>query len=290
MASKGLGILVLTTLAVFALIGCGGGSGSTTSNDAKSVARKRMIATTRVARNIFAMAGFAQRVSRAPSANTTHRIQMLLAALQRRRDVQRGKDADTGLYYALTINADGSGRQDLFTDAAYHSPAGFFSWPAPQWANNKPNTYPAVFHVTFQITAGEFAGTHGTMDVTLKDSTGKNSLIHLILKDVQNDNCVADLNSADGMSTAQDQVILDDGTTYTEDDKPADNGDMVCTVTFSDGWDETMTMNPDGTGNENITDSSGTSEATGDFQDNGTDTINYDDGSSETVNVDTQPE
>src|SRR5262249_19243427 len=143
---------------------------------------------------------------------------LLLAALHRSREVQQGQDEETKLYYALTVNDDGSGRQDLFVDAAHSQPAGSFTWPAPQWRNGQPDTYPAILQVTYSITAGEFAGTHGTMDITLNDATGTNGLIHLVLDDSHKEHCEADFKIVSDVVSATQRVNLADGFSYREED------------------------------------------------------------------------
>ncbi|HZT43579.1 MAG TPA: hypothetical protein VFA07_15550 [Chthonomonadaceae bacterium] len=297
MQSKGF-LLALAALVLFALVGCGGGS-SSSSGSSKASTRQRLIATTRVFRDVYAMAGLARRgtstssskaTSRASSRTVSRRVAFLLSALHGTRGVQQGLDPDTSLTYRLTVNSDGSGREDLFTDSTYRTPAGAFIWGPPQWSNGKPNTYPAVFHVTYNITAGNFAGTSGTMDVTLKDASGLNCLIHLALKDLQNDTATCVFTIVAGVADCTDTCTLGDGATYTEQDQTDDNGDIQSNVDFSDGWQEDMSTNTDGTTDETLTDSSGDTEASGDCQSDGSDTIDYSDGSSEDVNVDTSSE
>ena len=293
MQSKGF-LLILAALVSFALIGCGGGS-SSSAGGSKAATRQRVIATTRVFRDVYAMAGLARRgastsSSRAASRGMSRRVAFLLSALRGTRGVQQGQDPDTGLYYRLTVNSDGSGREDLFTDSTYHTPAGAFIWGPPQWANSKPNTYPAVFHVTFNITAGNFAGTSGSMDVTLKDASGLNCLIHLALKDKQNDNANCVLTIVAGAASCDDTCTLGDGATYTEQDQTDDSGDIQSSVDFSDGWQEDMTTNADGATDATLTDPSGSTDATEECQPDGSDTIDYSDGSSDDVNVDTSSE
>src|SRR5438105_3546733 len=110
---------LMLSVFVGALVGCGGGGRSGSS--AKDLARQRTIATTRIARSIFAVAGLGRRATGnnpmpMGSMPMGRRAALLLSALRRGRDVQQGLDEGTGLYYTMTTNADGSGRQDLFTD------------------------------------------------------------------------------------------------------------------------------------------------------------------------------
>lgn len=293
MLSKGF-LLPLAALILFALVGCGGGSSTTSAGNSMSRTQQRVIATTRVFRNVFAMAGLARRgastsVSSPSGRGMSRRVVFLLSALHGTRGVQQGQDVDTGLYYRLTVNSDGSGREDLFTDSSYKIPAGAIIWGPPQWSNGKPNTYPAVFTITYNITAGNFAGTSGTMTVTLKDASGLNCLIHLALKDKQNDNANCVLTIVAGAASCDDTCTLGDGATYTEQDQTDDSGDIQSSVDFSDGWQEDMTTNTDGTTDETLTDPSGDTQATGDTQSDGDATINSD-GSSDDVNVDTSSE
>src|SRR5579872_3755886 len=157
MVSRGL-LGSAAVLAAIVLAGCGGGGGSPASTQSKqSLARQRAIETARLNRAILAVAGLSRQVTRAPGSGMTRRLAILLSALHRSRDVFQGFDPDTGLYYTVTVNPDGSGREDLFLDALRKQPAGSFTWGAPQWHNNQPNSYPAVIHVFYQITAGHFA-------------------------------------------------------------------------------------------------------------------------------------
>ncbi len=276
-------------LGLLFLAGCGGGGGGSAQHvtSTKSVARARIIATTRVTRATFAIAGIAKKITRAPQIGMGQRVALLLAALRRTRSVTQGLDPETGLYYVLNINADGSGREDMYGNPTHTEKGGFFSWPAPQWHNNQPNTYPAVLHITFQITAGMFAGDHGTLDVTLNDATGNNGLMLIVLQTAHGEKGNSNFQVHNGMISGKDNVQMDDGTDCTEVDEVLPSGDMQCTIDFPDGSTEVETMTPDGGETETYTAPDGQQQASGDVQSDGSDTISYDDGSSETVNVDT---
>src|SRR5207237_8622934 len=75
---------------------------------------------------------------------------------------------------------------------------------------------------------------------------------------------------------------------YKERDEPDRDGGMRCTITYSDGSVETITMDENGGGTTTIVDSEGTTEAVGHYDwDTGIEQIDYSDGSEETVDVDT---
>lgn len=291
--NTGFGLAVLCALM---LVGCGGG-GSKKGESAKALARQRLVATARIARHTLAMAGLGRRVStRAPRIGLGNRAaQLLLHRFSRSGGTggnttpapQQGQDEETGLYYTLTLNADGSGVQDLFTDSTYHTPAGQFVVAAPQWANALPDTYPATFHLEYQITAGDFAGDNGTIDFVASDSTGNNGTIHLLYHNALNETAIADFKIVNGVITATDNITLSDGSHCTGNYESDSSGDFVFNFDFFGGDQETMTIEPDGDGTQSYQDSSGQTQGTGDFNPDGEDTLQYDDGSWETWDVDT---
>ncbi len=285
MISQCLRLLCLLLGAV-TMVGCGGGSSKSPAMS-RSTVRERAIATTRVARATFALAGLGRHITRAPHTGMG-RTALFLAALHHTRDaVTEGKDADTGLFFTLTTAADGSGQQNLFTDAAHTHAAGRYAWNAPQWPNGQPDTYPVLLHEDFQVTDGTFKGAVGTADSTLSDASGNNGKIHMTFTDAMGETAVCDLTIDNGMVHADDKVTLPDQTTFDEQDISQTDGSMQCTFIFPDGSKDVEIMAPDGTGTETLTDSNGTVEESGTFQDTGMETLNYQDGSSETVNVDT---
>jgi hypothetical protein len=280
--------LGITTLAVFALIGCGGGSNSI--DISKATVRKRILAATRLANEAFAVAGLVRHDNRSVSSSKGFLPPRLSFVLLRQRDTPEGIDQATGLYYTLNITSNGSGVQKLYTDSGYHNAAGNFTWPAVVWSNGVLNKYPALLNVTFQITAGNFAGVHGTMDVTTKDATGNNDLMDITLTNAQGEKFVGHFQIINGIVSVAAQDILSDGTSCQVVDDTNSNGDIVCDTTFPDGSQATIDANPDGGGDQTYTDNSGLTDATGDFNSDGSDTVTYDDGSDETVDVDTSDE
>jgi len=281
-------------LGIALMTGCNGGS-SCCSSTSKATAKERVVATMRITRATFAVAGFARRVARSPSPGMGNRIGVWLAAIRSHRDASPLPptpsppvlDKDTNLYYTLTVNSDGSGRQDLFVDSAAKKAAGAFTWTAPQWTNGATGTYPATFETVYQITAGNFAGEHGTIDITADDATGNNGEMKIDLTDAEGEHCLSDFTIANGVISAKAHCTLADDTSYDESYYTDPNDVVVCTTTFPDGGTEDVTLNPDGSATETVDDSSGQTQATGDVQSDGQDTIQYDDGSSDTVNVDT---
>ncbi len=281
--------LLLAAVVLYPLpAGCGGGSGQSGGNRSRPL----LIATTRVTRAQVAMAGLAVRINRSHSPAMGHRAAVLLRALQRKRDVEQGQDEDTGLYYALNVQEDGSGSQNLFLDSGDSSPAGSFTWGVPLWNSGQPGTYPATIQAQYRITAGEFAGDHGEADVTPDDPDGNSGHIHLILIDAQKDSSTADFTFSRGAITGTIACTLADGTSYNcqESTPTSGSGDMVFQINFPDGGTETIDLNPDGTASETYTDAQGNTDGTGEVTSSGDDTITYPDGSDETVNVDTAPE
>ena len=265
------------------LVGCGGG-GSSSSNMTRGKARERAIATARLTRSTFSIAGFGKRITRAPGSS---RLCLILGSLHGSRAVPPGFDTETGLYYTLTANMDGSGRQDLFTDAKDTKSAGGFTWTAPSWAGGVQNTYPAIIHIAYQMTGGTFSGDHGTIDFTAQDATGDNGTMHIVNTTKEKETSVADFTFVNGKITGKQNERFPDDTTCIEIDIPQPDDTMVCTVTFPDNSQEIMTMNMDGMTTEVLKGSNGTVDATGNLDSNGTDNITYSDGSQETVDVDT---
>src|SRR5690242_1008742 len=92
------------------LVGCGGGGSSSSGKMSRGTARERAIATARLTRSTFSIAGFGRRITRASGSS---RLRLILGSIRGSRDVPPGFDKETGLYYTLTTNSDGSGRQDL---------------------------------------------------------------------------------------------------------------------------------------------------------------------------------
>lgn len=244
---------------------CGGGS-SNKSALPKVVIRERAIASARLMRAIFAV-----------------------AALRHSRDVTQGVDDGTKLTFTRTVNAEGSGREDLYTDSARTKAAGDITWAVPIWSNNQPDTYPATIRATYRITAGEFAGDNGTLEIVPQDSAANHETIHLVLTNAHNERCVADFTYDNGKVSGKDYCTLADGTTCTEEDVTLPDGNMECTIVYSDNSQETLDMQTDGTTIETLDAPDGSQEASGKLDDNGNDNITYSDGSTETVDVDTDP-
>lgn len=278
-------------LIAVAVTGCGGGKGASTS--ARDVTRAREIATTRLTRTSLAVAGLGRNVlTRSPGVHGSRRASMIasiLTSTTRGRAVRMGYDHDTELYYILNTNADGSGSQLLFKDEAHQIPGGSFTWAAPVWTNNKPNTYPAVIHVTFSVTAGPYAGSDGTLDITLKDAASTNCIIHIALHNLKKEHCSGDFNVVNDVFTGNCGVILTDGSTGNETETEQPDGTINCQIDWPDGSNETLDVQPDGTTSATITDPSG-AQTTGDVQPDGSNTISYSDGSSEQSNDNTSNE
>ncbi len=152
---------------------------------------------------------------------------------------------DTGLFFTLTTETDGSGQQNLFMDAARTHSAGRYVWTAPQWKDGMPDAYPVLIHEDFQITDGSFSGDKGTADSTLDDATGNNGKIHLSFADGKGESAICDLIIENGMARADNMITLQDNTRCRETDVPEPNGDMQCTFVFPDGSQEVELMAPE---------------------------------------------
>lgn len=277
------------------LSGCGGGGhDSCCSSNSKAIAKQRAVASMRITRATLAIAGFARRAtSRAAAIPMGNRVKAWLGAIQHRRAATDPTsptapvlDTDLNLYYTLTVNADGSGVQNLFVDNAAQQPAGAFNWTAPQWTNGQPDNYPATFQTAYQITAGDFTGEHGTIALTVNDSTGDNGTMTIDLTDAQGEHCVSDFTIVNGVVKAKAHCTNPDNSAFDIDFETV--GDVISsTVTYPDGGTVDVSVNPDGTATEVWSDDGGDADASGWMDSNGDDTIEYDDGSSETVDVDT---
>src|SRR5262245_21319743 len=136
MIARVFGILVVISFGIV-LFGCGGGGGSSRS----ALVQSRAIATTRNSRALFAIAGLGMKGTRAPHSRLGRRAEVLLGALKHTRAGASGYDEELKLYYTAMLNADGSGRLDLFTDTAHRDKAGDLVWPAPTNYGSYPVTF-----------------------------------------------------------------------------------------------------------------------------------------------------
>ncbi len=280
-------LCIMLLLGTVGLVGCGGGGSSTSSKGAasKATAKNRVVATCRIEQATFAIVGLGRPITRTAKP----RLGLLgLVPLSRRgtRDVTQGQDDGTKLYYTRTINADGSGQLALFLDAGRIQPAGNMTWVAPTWNNGQLNSYPATIHMTFQITAGQYAGDRGTLDNTTQDVTGNNEMLHLVLTDSHNETVTGDFKVVNGVLTGKVNAVLSDHSTCIENLAIDAGGTLNCQATWPDGSHEVLTTDQNGDGTQDYYDPDGVDECDTNYDDSGNDTINYDDGSSETVNVD----
>jgi hypothetical protein len=269
---------------VVVLAGCGGGSSS--GRTARKTVRERAIASARLTRGTFAVAGIGRTITRATTA-WRPRLRLVMAAVRHTRDTPPDFDPGTGLYFVIQANVDGSGQESLFADASHRMPAGAFVWQGPVWTSGVKNDYPAAIHTEYQINAGDYAGERGTIDFVADDATGENGTMHIIMRTAENERVVGDFIISNGVVRAKNKCSLPDGTIYDETDVPQDDGGMVCTIDYPDGSTETINTEADGTSTEVLTGQDGTMEANGSLDVNGTDDISFDDGSQEQVDVDT---
>ena len=289
-------IYSLSGLVLLGSLFCAGcnGNDSCCSSTSKSVAKQRAVATMRITRATLVVAGFGRRITRGASVHMGNRVGLWLSAMRPGRAAPAvppvpAQDADTGLYYTLTVNPDGSGQQNLFLDSAQQHPAGAFTWTAPQWTNDQPNTYPASFQTVYQITSGRFAGEHGTMLITADDVTGDNGTMTLDLTDAEKEHCISDFTITNGALKAKSHCTFQDNSVCDQVFSLLTDA-IVCDTTYTDGGTENISVNSDGTATQTVDSPTGQQEATGTVQANGDDTIHYDDGTSETVNVDPSPD
>ena len=276
--------ILCTVLTTLILAGCGGGSAI--HRLSRKAIRERAIVSARLTRGAFAVAGIGRRITR--SANAARpRLKMVLRAALRARDTPPDFDADTGLYFVIASQLDGSGEEALFGDASHNVPAGAFVWQAPVWANNQKDSYPAAIHTDYQINVGDFAGERGTIDFVANEASGDNGKMHVELTTQQNERIVSDFDIENGVVRAKAKCSAADGTTWDEVDTPQPDGGMICTIDFSDGSMETLTMSADGSSTETLTAPDGSVEASGSLSPDGIDDLIFDDGGTETVDVDT---
>lgn len=299
-----LGALVIVMVGVcVALTGCGGGGGGTSSAGKAANSKARIIGTTRVSRAILAISGLGRTITRSAvpptqkSWSMSGRIHLFFssAAVAQRASaptttpVVPALDPGTGLYYTTTVNTDGSGKQSLFVDQAATQPAGSFVWSTPQWANSKPNTYPAIINVTYAITSGNYAGVAGTMRITVKDPDFKTGLIELALTDSLHESASASLAMSQEGIAGNDSITLGNGDKCKATDTTDSTGNLDTVFTFPDGGSVDISTDPDGTSTETYTNPDGTTatpDLSGTVQPDGTDTIDDGSGNTQTVNVD----
>jgi hypothetical protein len=273
--------------------GCNSGHDSCCSSNSKEIARQRAVATMRITRATLAVVGFARRITtREVGARKVNRIGLWLNAIRRHRTASASDpvlpvlDADTNLYYTITVNPDGSGQQSLFVDSGLQQTAGAFTWTAPKWTNDRLDTYPATFQSVYQITAGAFAGEHGTIAITSNDVSGENGMIAIDLTNAQKEHCKADFTLTNGVLKAKAHCTFPDHSSCDQDYSLL-NDILTCTTTYFDGGTDETTVNPDGSATQTVNGPDGVSDAVGTVEPNGDDTIEYDDGTYETINVDT---
>lgn len=279
---------VLPVLACASLTGCGGGGGSAPSQRPVALtARNKLVDATRVCRHIFAVAGLARYITKAPRYGMGDRAGRMSMALKHRRDVQSGTDPGSGLNYVDAVYVDGSGREDLYVGATNTASAGAFLWGAPAWSGSS-FTYPATINATFQITGSFLAGDHGTVQNVWNDSSGQNGTIRISLTDAFGEHSSATYQVVNGTITGQDHVTLPGGVSYVESDVFTAAGACTSTIDWPSGdGSVVIDTTPDGSQTEADQNGAGVTDATGDVSADGTDVITYDDGSSETVDVDT---
>jgi hypothetical protein len=278
MIARFASIVILIPLGIV-LFGCGGGGGS--SRNAR--VQERAIATTRNSRALFAIAGLGMKGTRAPHPKMGRRAGLLLSVLRHTRAVPSGYDEELKLYYTVTLNADGSGRQDLFTDTAHTNKAGDFVWPAP----TNYGAYPVTFQQTYRIGQGEFAGERGTLEITFNDASGNNGALHIINTNSQGEKIDSRLNLVNGVLTAQGRIETPSGDTWTETDVYEEDGEWVCRFDFPDGsWGETRGDEDEGLGQITYYGADGSVDAWGTYDEEGNADLTYEDGTNETVDVD----
>lgn len=275
-------LLCGATLAVACLCGCGGGGGDQSGTSGEQLTQMRVIDTTRISRHLYAIVGFIRTARQAAAlANARPKPHII-----RSRDVKPGYDPGLRLYFLTTDAEDGSGRQDLFTDGADQDSAGYFTWSAPAWAGGVQTTYPVKYLVQYRITAGDLTGDSGSATVTLSDSTGANGTVELDFAEPNSVSGTALFTVTNGVMKATSNVKTGEWGGYQETDYADALGAWICTFVFTDGCWETATTAPDGTETEVYDDAAGNADATGTIDNSGEDTIDYNDGSSETVDVD----
>ena len=269
---------------IVAFTGCGGGSSAQKAT--RKQVRERAIASARLIRGSFAIAGIGRKITRSPRA-LRPRLREIVAAMRHTRDAQPDFDDDLGLYFVIRTAADGSGNQDLFEDASHNIPAGDFVWTAPVWTNGQKDNYPAQIHTEYTIKAGSFADEHGTIDFLAADSTGDNGTMRVVMTTKENERVDAEFVVTNGVVKGTDRCTLPDGTAWIEIDFTMPDGSISSRIDFEDGYTETVVTQTDGTTTETITGPDGSIDASSTIASDGLDSIQYGDGSGESVDVDT---
>jgi len=277
-------LLLCLLIVLVSASGCGGGSSG--SKSSKSTLRERAIASVRLTRGTFAIAGIGRMFTRAVHSERP-RLKSILAAARRTRDAQPDLDPDLGLYFVVQTDLDGSGHEDLFADASHQTPTGAFVWMAPVWANGQKDTYPAAIHTDYHVDGGQFSGEHGAIDFVANDVSGENGTMHVVMTTRENERVEADFDIVNGKVKGREKCTLPDDTSYVVLDNWQDGGGMTSTIQFDDGASETVTTQPDGSMFETLNGPDGSMDVSGSLDENGIDTLVFDDGSQETVDVDT---
>ncbi|HLJ57303.1 MAG TPA: hypothetical protein VKT77_19860 [Chthonomonadaceae bacterium] len=275
---------VMAVLAL-AAAGCGGG-GSGGSGATRKTLRERAITSVRLTRGVFAIAGIGRSITRSVRSDRP-RLRSIMAMLHKTRDAQPDFDSDLGLFFQSQTDLDGSGHEDLFSDASHNVPAGSFVWQAPVWANGQIDSYPATIHTDYQIGGGSFNGEHGTIDFTADDPSGENGTMHVVMITKENERAEADFTVVNGIVHGKDHCTLPDGTAWEETDEPQDDGTVDSTIIFDDGTQETVDTQPDGSIVDTIMGPNGSVDSTGTVTPDGQDSITYPDGGQEQVDVNT---
>jgi len=266
------------------LAGCGGGSSAAKRSRAR--VRELAIASARLTRGTFAIAGIGRKHTRSNSA-VRPRLRSIVANARHSRDAQVDFDSDLGLFFMVQSDIDGSGHEDLFADASHNVPAGAFVWTAPVWTNGVKDTYPAQIHTDYQVKSGDFSGVHGTIDFVADDPSGDNGTMHVVMTTQQNENVDADFDVIDGKVHGRNKCTLPDGTSWVEIDIELPDGGVSSSIQFDDGSSETLNMDAEGNTTQILTGPDGSQDASGTLGSDGLDSISFDDGTQEDVDVDT---
>ncbi len=294
-------VALATVCVAIGAVGCGGGGGSASSHLSKSaLAKQRMASAARMSRSVLAVTGLGRTITRAGSA-VPHRwfgsrLPQFFVGVTRTVSAPAPTapvpvlDPGSGLYYITTINADGSGNQMLFADAAGKKPAGWFKWLMPVWTTPKPPTYPAMITVTYKITAGSFSGVAGTMRITVNDPNFGTGAIELVISNSLHESAKANFDVSQEGVTGKQNIDLGNGDTCSVDDTYDLSNVFADVFTFPDGVIIDMNTQPDGSSTETYTDPAPATDnpvdASGNVSPDGTDTIDYSTGETSSVNVD----
>ena len=260
-----------------ALSGCGGGGGAKTGSSLRERVRRaigRAIGVSDV--------GAGTALSRSPLVSSSDhfggRGKSRTVRRVRPRNVVPVYNEDAHLW-TTSDTTDTSESTYYWSDAAGTISAGS---EVVQW--NASDVYPITTTRTFSITAGTFAGAHGTdTQVESSATSGRTDFSYFYAGDATHDG--NDVWSSDGSRSWVWNIRFSDGSTYHSSGNWNADGSGSMTVSDADGTTTSFESASDetGTGTGTVEDRDATPMADFDWTADGTTHIRYADGTSETI-------